>query len=173
VEDIMEGFFSAKSLHNGVKMMTFWATDPVLYIDAAAGATWPSRAALTAIWTGPFFSNAPPNALSYPLRIIGNSRSALVEFVERRVAAPQRHGKISRFTVIYDSFQFPAAVYQSRVLLVAEKVGSARGGGVLPPSPRVLSACAPQGAVAHTCASVRFRRRRRRMLPLQRMRLRS
>jgi SnoaL-like domain len=82
VEDIMEGFFSAKSLHNGTKMMTYWAPDPVLYIDAAAGATWPSRAALTAIWTGPFFANAPPNALSYPLRIIGNSRSALVEFVD-------------------------------------------------------------------------------------------
>ncbi len=82
VEDLFEGFFSAKSLHDGNKMMTFWAPDPVLYVDAAAGATWPSRAALTAIWTGPFFSNAPPNALSYPLRIIGDQHSALVEFVD-------------------------------------------------------------------------------------------
>jgi hypothetical protein len=49
VEDIMEGFFSAKSLHNGVKMMTFWAPDPVLYIDASAGFAWPSRASLLAV----------------------------------------------------------------------------------------------------------------------------
>lgn len=31
------------------------------------------------------------------------------------------HGKISRFTVIYDSVQFPVATYQSLVLLAAEK----------------------------------------------------
>jgi hypothetical protein len=80
--DIFEGFFSAKSLHNGNKMLTFWAPDPVLYIDASAGIAWPSIAALAGVWTVPPFTTAPANALSYPLRIIGDSHSALVEFYD-------------------------------------------------------------------------------------------
>lgn len=82
VEEIFEGFFGAKSLHNGAQMLKFWAPDPVLYIDATSGGQWPSRAALAGIWEGPFFTNAPPDALSYPLRIIGDEHSALVEFVD-------------------------------------------------------------------------------------------
>ena len=82
VADIFEGFFSAKSEHDGVKMLTFFAPDPVLYIDAGLGFTWPSRAALLAVWTNPPFSNGPPNALSYPLRVIGDTHSALIEFVD-------------------------------------------------------------------------------------------
>ena len=34
VADIFEGFFTAKSEHDGVRMLTFFAPDPVLYIDA-------------------------------------------------------------------------------------------------------------------------------------------
>lgn len=78
VEQIFEGFFTAKSLHNGAQMLTFWAPDPVLYIDATAGQEWPTRAALAAIWEG-FLPTTPPTALSYPLRIIGDEHSALVE----------------------------------------------------------------------------------------------
>jgi hypothetical protein len=61
-------------------MLTFFAPDPVLYIDAGLGFAWPSRAALLAVWTNPPFSNGPPNALSYPLRVIGDTHSALIEF---------------------------------------------------------------------------------------------
>jgi hypothetical protein len=78
--DIFEGFFTAKSEHDGVKMLTFFAPDPVLYIDAGLGFAWPSRAALLAVWTNPPFSNGPPNALSYPLRVVGDAHSALIEF---------------------------------------------------------------------------------------------
>ena len=80
VADIFEGFFTAKSEHDGVRMLTFFAPDPVLYIDAGLGFAWPSRAALLAVWTNPPFSNGPPNALSYPLRVIGDAHSALIEF---------------------------------------------------------------------------------------------
>jgi hypothetical protein len=80
VADIFEGFFTAKSEHDGVRMLTFFAPDPVLYIDAGLGFAWPSRAALLAVWTNPPFSNGPPNALSYPLRVIGDTHSALIEF---------------------------------------------------------------------------------------------
>jgi ketosteroid isomerase-like protein len=114
VEDIFEGFFSAKSLHDGNTMMTFWAQDPILYIDATSGGIWPTYAALKAVWTGPFFANAPPSGLSYPLRIIGDSHSALVEFVdtptllgaELRILGSvtfDHHGKIVRWIDYWDA----------------------------------------------------------------------
>ena len=80
--DIFEGFFTAKSLHNGVAMVNFFGPDPVLYIDAGLGFAWPSRAALLQVWTNPPFSTGAPNALSYPLRVIGDTHSALIEFVD-------------------------------------------------------------------------------------------
>src|SRR5579864_6280121 len=79
--DIFAGFFTAKSLHNGVAMVNFFGPDPVLYIDAGLGFAWPSRASLLKVWTNPPFSTGPANALSYPLRVIGDSHSALIEFV--------------------------------------------------------------------------------------------
>src|SRR5215510_13533672 len=79
---IFEGFFSAKSLHDGQTMVSFFGPDPVLYIDAGLGFAWPSRAALLQVWTNPPFSTANPDALSYPLRVIGDCNSALIEFVD-------------------------------------------------------------------------------------------
>jgi hypothetical protein len=80
--DIFAGFFTAKSLHNGVAMVNFFGPDPVLYIDAGLGFSWPSRASLLQVWTNPPFSTGPANALSYPLRVIGDTHSALIEFVD-------------------------------------------------------------------------------------------
>src|SRR5215471_8380079 len=77
-----EGFFTAKSLHDGVTMVSFFGPDPVLYIDAGLGFAWPSRAALLQVWTNPPFSTANPDALSYPLRVVGDCHSALIEFVD-------------------------------------------------------------------------------------------
>ena len=82
-----------KSLHDGKKMVSFFAPDPVLYIDAGLGFAWPSRASLTQVWTNPPFSSAPPDALSYPLRVIGDCRSALIEFVD----TPKLLGREFRF----------------------------------------------------------------------------
>jgi len=79
---VFEGFFTAKSLHDGKTMVSFFGPDPVLYIDAGLGFAWPSRAALLQVWTNPPFSTANPNALSYPLRVIGDCNSALIEFVD-------------------------------------------------------------------------------------------
>jgi hypothetical protein len=93
VAHIFEGFFSAKSLHDGVTMVSFFGPDPVLYIDAGLGFAWPSRAALTQVWTNPPFSTANPDALSYPLRVIGDCHSALIEFVD----TPPPLGKEFRF----------------------------------------------------------------------------
>ena len=90
---VFEGFFTAKSLHDGVTMVSFFGPDPVLYIDAGLGFAWPSRAALLQVWTNPPFSTANPNALSYPLRVIGDCNSALIEFVD----TPALLGKEFRF----------------------------------------------------------------------------
>lgn len=81
---IVKDFFAAKSLHQGAAMVGFFAPAPapVIYIDAGIGAEWPSQASLLQVWSNPPFSNAPPDALSYPLRIIGDLRSAVIEFVD-------------------------------------------------------------------------------------------
>ena len=57
------------------------------------GFAWPSRAALLQVWTNPPFSTANPDALSYPLRVIGDCHSALIEFVD----TPPLLGKEFRF----------------------------------------------------------------------------
>ena len=84
VANIFEGFFSAKSLHQAAPMVSFFAPapQPVLYVDAGLGFSWPSQESLLAIWSSPAFANGPPTALSYPVRVIGDRHSALVEFVD-------------------------------------------------------------------------------------------
>jgi hypothetical protein len=84
VAHIFEGFFSAKSLHHAAPMVSFFAPapNPVLYVDAGLGFAWPSQQSLLDVWSSPAFANGPPDALSYPLRVIGDSRSALIEFVD-------------------------------------------------------------------------------------------
>ena len=115
VARIVKGFFVAKSLHHAADMVSFFAPapTPVLYIDAGLGETWPSQASLLAVWSSPSFANGPPDALSYPLRIIGDERSAVVEFVdtppllgsEFRFLSSltfDRHGKIVRWIDYWD-----------------------------------------------------------------------
>ena len=72
-------FFSAKSAHNPRALMDRFSKGPVLYIDATSGGIWPSWDSLNAIFSG-FLPKAPPAAKSYPLRIYGDSKSALVAF---------------------------------------------------------------------------------------------
>lgn len=79
---IFEGFFTAKSDHDGVKMVSFFAADPVLYIDAGLGMSWPSRAALLQVWTTGNFAVKNPLALSYPVRVVGDEHSAVIEMID-------------------------------------------------------------------------------------------
>lgn len=84
VANILTGFFEAKSLHRAAEMVTFFAPrpDPVMYFDAGLGLAPASQDALLELWSGPLFSGGPPTALSYPLRVIGNEHSAVIEFVD-------------------------------------------------------------------------------------------
>ncbi|HEX5420835.1 MAG TPA: nuclear transport factor 2 family protein [Gammaproteobacteria bacterium] len=76
---ILRGFFTAKSAHDADALMTYFAQDPVLYIDASSGNQWPTRKSLSDVFHR-FLPSAKPDALSYPLRIIGDEHSAVVEF---------------------------------------------------------------------------------------------
>lgn len=77
--DVFRGFFAAKSGHDADALMTYFARDPVLYIDASSGNQWPTWQALWDVFHR-FLPPAPADALSYPLRIIGDEHSAVVEF---------------------------------------------------------------------------------------------
>lgn len=74
-------FFAPKSAHDPKALMDRFSRDGVLYIDATSGGIWPTWDSLNAIFSG-FLPKAPPAALSYPLRIYGDRRSALVAFVD-------------------------------------------------------------------------------------------
>ena len=81
-------FFTPKSAHQPKALMDRFARKGVLYIDATSGGIWPSWDSLNGIFSG-FLPKAPAAALSYPLRIYGDDRSALVAFVD----TPQLFGR--------------------------------------------------------------------------------
>ena len=74
-------FFVPKSAHQPKALMDRFSRKGVLYIDATSGGIWPTWDSLNAIFSG-FLPKAPPAALSYPVRILGDDKSALVAFVD-------------------------------------------------------------------------------------------
>jgi hypothetical protein len=83
VAEIFRGFYSAKSEHTAAKLMTYFSKTNAYYIDASSGSLWPSWDSLNALFTPFFASGLPADALSYPLRIVGDASSAMVEFEDR------------------------------------------------------------------------------------------
>jgi len=79
VARIMRGFFTAKSRHDPDELMTYFDKQDAFYIDASSGSVWPDWDALDAVFHA-FLPSAPPDALSYPIRIVGDEHSALVSF---------------------------------------------------------------------------------------------
>ena len=75
------GFFTAKSAHRPADLMSHFAKTKVLYIDVTSGGIWPSWESLDKTFTG-FLPKAPPAAMSYPVRIYGDRKSALVAFTD-------------------------------------------------------------------------------------------
>ncbi|MGZ5985633.1 MAG: hypothetical protein ACXWK7_11890 [Caulobacteraceae bacterium] len=86
---VLKAFFVAKSAHKPADMMAIFAPgDSVLYIDASSGNSWPNWNALNQIFTT-MMPRMKPEALSYPLRILGDKHSALVYFED----TPELFGK--------------------------------------------------------------------------------
>jgi hypothetical protein len=79
VAGIFRGFFTAKSQHDVTKLMSYFSTVNTTYIDACLGVSLPSWQAVNDLFTSSFPS-LPAAAISYPLRIVGDARSAGVEF---------------------------------------------------------------------------------------------
>ena len=88
VAERFRGFFTAKSRHQPAALMTYFAKDKVLYIDAASGGIWPNWDSLNKIFTT-YMPKWPPAGLSYPTRILGDAHSALVAFTD----TPELFGK--------------------------------------------------------------------------------
>ena len=80
VAEIFQGFYTAKSEHNAKKLMSYFSKTNAYYIDASSGGLWPSWDALNNFFTPYFASGLPADAISYPLRVVGDARSAMVEF---------------------------------------------------------------------------------------------
>jgi hypothetical protein len=110
--EIFRGFFSAKSRHDPDALMRYFDRDSVLYIDASSGNVWPTWDSLNGVFHA-FLPPAPPAALSYPLRIVGDEHSAMVEFEdtpelfgkELRILGSvtfNRKGKIARWIDYWD-----------------------------------------------------------------------
>ena len=105
-------FFTAKSAHRPADLMQSFNKTGVLYIDVTSGGIWPTWDSLNQIFSG-FLPKAPPAAMSYPVRILGDGRSGLVAFTdtpelfgrELRILGAvsfDEHGKIIRWMDYWD-----------------------------------------------------------------------
>lgn len=101
VAEIFRGFYTAKSEHDASKLMSYFSRSNAYYIDATSGGIWPSWNALNSFFTAYFGLGLPADAISYPLRIVGDAHSALVEFED----APALFGRELRIlgSVTFDS----------------------------------------------------------------------
>lgn len=96
----MRGFFTAKSNHDPDALMTYFSRTDAFYIDASSGNVWPNWDSLNNVFHA-FLPPAPPDALSYPLRVVGDERSVMVEFED----TPQLFGRELRIlgSVTFDA----------------------------------------------------------------------
>jgi hypothetical protein len=81
VAGIFRGIFTAKSEHDAASFMSYFSQANTTYIDACLGVSMPSWQAANDFFT-PYFASLPAAAISYPLRIVGDARSAAIEFVD-------------------------------------------------------------------------------------------
>jgi hypothetical protein len=79
--EIFRGFFTAKSNHDLSTLMSYFSAANTTYIDACLGISLPSWEAVDSTFA-PVFAHTPASAISYPLRIVGDTRSAAVELVD-------------------------------------------------------------------------------------------
>jgi hypothetical protein len=81
IAGIFRGIFTAKSEHDAAGFMSYFSRANTVYMDACLGVSFSSWEA-----ANDYFSSALPPltaaAISYPLRIVGDARSAAIEFVD-------------------------------------------------------------------------------------------
>jgi hypothetical protein len=122
VAEIFRGFFTAKSEHDLPAFMSYFSRTNTTYIDAILGIALKSWEEVNNEFTS-LFPTLPATALSYPLRIVGDTRSAAVEFVdtpaffhfEIRALSPvvfDSQGKIIRWVDYWDG---RSSVFQNTI----------------------------------------------------------
>ena len=97
---VFRGLLTAKSNHDAADFMSYFSSANTVYIDACLGVTMTGWQALNDFFT-PFLASAPAGAISYPLRIVGDARSAAIEFVDTPAFFGQEIRALS--TVTFDS----------------------------------------------------------------------
>jgi hypothetical protein len=80
VAGIFRGFFTAKSEHHIPTVMSYFSRANTTYIDAILGIALTGWQAVNSEFST--FASLPADAISYPLRIVGDTRSAAIEFVD-------------------------------------------------------------------------------------------
>lgn len=78
---LFTGYFAAKSAHNPARTMSYFSQAKLTYIDAVLGWIVPSWHDLDALFTQ-VMPTWPPSGRSYPVRILGDTTSALVFFTD-------------------------------------------------------------------------------------------
>ena len=78
--EIFRGFFTAKSEHDIAALMSYFSTANATYIDACLGIPLYGWEAINSEFAN--FASLPASAISYSLTIVGNARSAAIEFVD-------------------------------------------------------------------------------------------
>jgi len=78
---IFRGVFTAKSEHNLAAFMSYFSTANASYFDASLGVPLVGWKAINNEFSA-IFGSAPASAISYPLTIAGDTRSAAIEFVD-------------------------------------------------------------------------------------------
>jgi hypothetical protein len=112
VAEIFRGVFTAKSEHDAAGFMSGFSRANTTYIDACLGVSLPSWQAASDFFTS-YLPSLPASAISYPLRIVGDTRSAAIEFVDspaffngeiRALSSVtfDSHGKIIRWVDCWD-----------------------------------------------------------------------
>ena len=100
VAALLQGVFTAKSQHDAAGFMSYFSTANTVYIDACLGVAMSSWKDLNDFFT-PFFASRPADALSYPLRIVGDTHSVAIEFVDTPTFFGQEIRALS--TVTFDN----------------------------------------------------------------------
>ena len=81
VAEVFRGIFTAKSEHDLAAFMSYFSTANASYFDACLPVVLSGWQAINSEFTA-IFGGAPASAISYPLTIVGDTRSAAVEFVD-------------------------------------------------------------------------------------------
>jgi hypothetical protein len=116
--EIFNGFFTAKSNRDAAQLNAYFSRAQMVYIDATLGLAFPTYDAVSKGFAD-LMPHWPASGRSYPTRIIGDTRSALVAFTDtpelfggdmRLIAAVDfKDGKIIRWVDYWDGRNFGTA----------------------------------------------------------------